>query len=394
MTEDKATDVQAWTRISDAFSIDHPFFENLYYWEGFDLSSNIYLIKSKDGIALIDPGNDYTAFYYLFSQSGIAKTPADIRAVILTHGHSEHALGLFELLRSYPSLRLPENALTVYLHENAPGALKELAGQLGCKLVFLQDGQEITLGEFSLRVIYTPGHTMDSLCYFQEDTKSLFSGDTVLPFAVASPDPVGGGRGDYHLLAMRILRSLGAEHLFPGHGEPVKKEASKVLDGNYAGLIKKAIGLQCPWIEGAQMLIRRGYLDETIFCCEKVLEEDPGNRAALYLKACCLNDMGRFREALDTFRELEKSGASDNPLYFVGYGCALMGQGQYEESLSYFDRALSLAPDLENAMVYKGLALYLLGRVDEAMDIEPFARAFTGHLKEELLKMYGSKDEK
>lgn len=392
--EEQVAEVQAWSRISDAFSIDHPFFKNLYYWEGFDISSNVYLLKTGSGIALIDPGNDYTAFHYLFSRTGLVTAPTDIRYVILTHGHSEHALGLFELLRSYPSLRLPENSLTVYLHDHAPGALKELAGQLGCRLVFLQDGQEIPLGEFTLRAIYTPGHTMDSLCYFHEDTRSLFSGDTVLPFAVASPDPVGGGRGDYHLLAMRILRGLGVEHLFPGHGEPVKNEAAKVLDGNYAGLIKKAIGLQCPWIEGAQMLLRKGYLDETIFCCEKVLEEDPGNRAALYLKACCLNDLGRFEEALSVFKEIEKSGASDNPLYFVGYGCALMGRGQYEESLAYFDKALSLAPGLENALIYKGLALYLSGRVDEAMDIEAFARAFTGHLKEELLKTYGSKDEK
>ncbi len=382
-----------WTRVSNIMKSSHPFFQRLFYWEGFDLSSNIYLFQTSEGVALIDPGNDYTAFYDLFSGNSLNISPSDIKHVLLSHGHSEHALGLFELLRSYPSLRTREHGLTVYLHENAPGALKNLADQLGCNLVFVKDGQEIALGEFAMKVVYTPGHTMDSVCYWHEETGSLFSGDTVLPFAVASPDPVGGGRVDYHLFSMRILRKLGVSHLFPGHGEIIKNEAPKVLEGNYAGLIKKVIGLQCPWIEGAQLLLRKGYLDETVFCCDKVLENDPSNRMALYLKACCLNDMGRFDEALNTFQKIDERGVSDNPLYFMGYGCSLMGMGRYEESLKYFDKALQLAPGLENALVYKGLALYLMGKIDKALDIKAFEKAFTGKLKEELLKTYGGQDQ-
>ncbi len=233
---------------------------------------------------------------------------------------------------------------------------------------------------------------MDSVCYIHEETKSLFSGDTVLPFAVASPDPIAGGRIDFHMFSMRILRESGIENLFPGHGEIIKGDASKVLDGNYAGLIKKVIGLQCPWIEGAQFLLQKGYLQETVFCCEKVLEDDPKNKAALYLKACCLNDMGRFEDALAAFKEIDEKGVSNNPLYYVGYGCSLMGLGRYKESLKYFDRAIKIAPDLENAWVYKGLALYLQGDIDKAFDIKEFERAFTGKLKEELLKTYGEKE--
>jgi len=379
-----------WVRLSEKLSNNHPFFTNLFFWEGFDISCNIYLLSTPEENLIIDPGNDYTAFYDLFSPNSEIVPHKKIKKVLLTHGHSEHVLGLFELLRSYPSLRCGDERIEVYLHESAPETLKDLAGQLGCKLNFVQNGDVISVGEFSLSVIHTPGHTMDSLCFLHKETGSLFSGDTVLPFAVASPDPIAGGRIDYHLFSMRILRRLGIQNLMPGHGDIVVGQAEAVLDGNYAGLIKKIVGLQCPWMEASQTLMQKGYMEEAIFCCDRVLQEDPKHPTALYFKACCLNDTSRFQEALDTLEYLKSinSQMNNNPLYLIAYGCALMGIGQYSEAVVRFDGAHRLAPSLENALIYKGLALYLNGQVDEAMDIEPFKNAFVGQIKEELLKQY------
>ncbi|MCX7822780.1 MAG: MBL fold metallo-hydrolase [Syntrophobacterales bacterium] len=378
-----------WARLSERLSNNHPFFENLFLWDGFDISCNIYLLTTREGALIIDPGNDYTAYYELFRQSSIIRL-WDIKKILLTHGHSEHSLGLFELLRSYPSIRTGEKSVEVYLHESAPETLKNLASQLGCQLNFVQNDDVITLGEFSLMVLHTPGHTMDSLCFWHEGTKSLFSGDTVIPFAVASPDPVAGGRIDFHLFSMRNLRKRDIRHLLPGHGDVISEGVNLVLEGNYAGLIKKVVGLQCPWMEASQFLLQKGYLEEALFCCEKVLQEDSKNPTALYFKACCLNDMGLFKEALDTLNTLgsAENRMSENPLYLIAYGCALMGNGQYEKAIAKFDRACSIAPSIDNAMVYKGLALYLNGQIDEAMEIEAFRKAFVGQLKEELLKQY------
>lgn len=383
-----------WVRLSERLSSNHPFFENLFVWDGFDISSNIYLLKTLEGALIIDPGNDYTAFYQLFHQDSIVSL-GEIKKVLLTHGHSEHVLGLFELLRSYPSMRSIDQRIEVYLYETSPEALKTLAEQLGCKLRFVKNGDVISMGDVNLNVIHTPGHTMDSLCFWHDETKSLFSGDTVMPFAVASPDPVAGGRVDFHLFSMRILRKLGVKHLLPGHGEIVSQDAHLVLNGTYAGLIKKMVGLQCPWIEACQTFIQKGYLEEAAFCCDKVLEEDPNNPTALYFKACCLNDMSLFDEALHTLDMLGslEGKMHQNPLYLLAYGCALMGKGDYEKALQKFDQAYNIAPSIQNIPVYKGLALYLSGRVDEATEIEAFKNAFVGHLKEELLKQYQNKSE-
>ncbi len=377
-----------WILVSEVFETENPFFKSLYLWEGFDLSSNVYLIRTEKESAIIDPGNDYTAFYDLFFRSKLVKL-TDIRKFLFTHGHSEHVVGFFELLRGYPSLRQQSGELQVYIHEASPEAFKELTSKLQCPINFIKDGDIINIGDFSLSVIHTPGHTMDSVCYWHEETKSLFSGDTALPYAVSSPDPVGGGRIDFYLFSMRILRSKGVRNLFPGHGDIIKDNGNLVINGNYGGLIKRVVGLQCPWLEATETLMKKGYLEEAIFCCDKVLEEDPKNISALYIKVCCLNDLAKFEESLkviDIIEDIGNSTITNNPLFLIAKGYTLVGLGNYEKATYILDEALKMAPNLQNAAIYKGLALYLGGRVEEAMTIDAFREAFTSHFKEELLK--------
>jgi tetratricopeptide (TPR) repeat protein len=70
-----------------------------------------------------------------------------------------------------------------------------------------------------------------------------------------------------------------------------------------------------------------------------------------------------------------------------------MGLGQHAESLHYFEGALKVRPDIRDALVYKGMALYLSGRPEEAMDIEAFRTEFVGRFKDELRKKAGPSKE-
>lgn len=82
--------------------------------------SNIYLIQG-DYLTLVDTGNDYTAYMQLFREGF---NPAHRQKIVLTHGHRDHSMGIFELLR-YPSVK--ENPeLEVSLHKEGPAELKEL----------------------------------------------------------------------------------------------------------------------------------------------------------------------------------------------------------------------------------------------------------------------------
>ncbi len=367
-----------WKRASEYLKIENPFFENLLFVEEYDISSNVYVITG-DYLTIIDPGNDYTAYIELFKRG---YNPKDVRKIVITHGHAEHIAGIYEFVRSYPYL-IYEGLLTVYLHEDGPEELKYTLKDMKCKYHFVKPSEKLDLSGFELEVIYTPGHTLDSICLYHAPSKSIFTGDTVLPYAVASPDPMGGGRIDYHLFSLKILMNMDIEHLFPGHGTPVAYEAKKVFEGTYAGIIKRIVGLETPWVEGAKFLASKGYLEECIFCCEKDLKENPGNLVALSLKASCLSDLGRYEEAIEVF-DIILSKMPKSTFALIGKGYALMGLERYDEAIKMFDEALKVERRATIASLYKGMALYLSGNKEEAFKIPEFKEEFIEKFKKEL----------
>ncbi|MGC5034160.1 MBL fold metallo-hydrolase [Streptomyces sp. DT190] len=137
-----------------------------------------------------------------------------IALTLLTHGHPDHAAGaaLFAELTGTrvraldPALRLGDEGLAA--------------------------GDVITTGGLELRVVPTPGHTSDSLCFHIPADRAVLTGDTVLgrgTTVVAHPD---GRLGDY-LDSLRRLRSLtvddGVHTVLPGHG-PVLEDAQGVVE--------------------------------------------------------------------------------------------------------------------------------------------------------------------
>lgn len=137
-----------------------------------------------------------------------------VAATLLTHGHADHAEGAARFAAlSGSGIRALDPALRL--------------GSEG-----LADGDVLEVGGLELRVVGTPGHTSDSLCFALPAEGSLLTGDTVLgrgTTVVAHPD---GRLGDY-LASLRRLRSLAeareAQTILPGHG-PVLDDALAAVD--------------------------------------------------------------------------------------------------------------------------------------------------------------------
>ncbi|MBF8259768.1 MAG: beta-lactamase domain protein, partial [Actinobacteria bacterium] len=212
----------------------------------------------------------------------------------------------------------------------------------------------------------------------------------VLPHAMSEPDEKAGGKLDHYLFGVRALLKKDIDNVLPGHGFPVVSSGRKVIEETYESLMMKVIevnaGGKIPWIEGATALAQRGCLEEAAYCCAKDLVLDPENTKALQLKASCLNDLGRFHEALETLNTLEglHLREKDDLFPLIGRGYALMGLCRYSESVGFFDEALKVKPGVKDALIYKGMALYLAGNYDEAMEIDLFRTEFMGRFKEEL----------
>ena len=137
-----------------------------------------------------------------------------IALTLLTHGHEDHAEGAARFaeltgtrVRALdPALRLGDEGLAA--------------------------GDVITTGGLELRVVPTPGHTSDSLCFHLPADRAVLTGDTILgrgTTMVAHPD---GRLGDY-LDSLRRLRSLtvddGVHTVLPGHG-PVLEDAQGAVE--------------------------------------------------------------------------------------------------------------------------------------------------------------------
>jgi glyoxylase-like metal-dependent hydrolase (beta-lactamase superfamily II) len=379
-----------WLPLSGLLNTSDPFFEKVLFLPGYEYSSNIYVVAGKD-LSIVDPGNDYTAFIELFARG---HRPADVKKIVLTHGHRDHAMGVFDLLRSYPTL-MENGGFELILHEASPQEIKDMVSKSGCRITEVRGGETLEIGGLDWEVIHTPGHTIDGICLYHSSSKTVFSGDTVLPHAMVEPDEHAGGRLDHYLFGVRALLGKDIENVLPGHGFPVVSSGRKVIEETYEGLMMKFIGVDAkaktPWIEGATALAQRGCLEEAVYCCAKALVLDPENRRALRLQSSCLSDLGRFHEALVTLDKLEKAHVQEKGDLFapMGRGYALMGLGRYRESVGFFDEALRVCPGAKDASVYKGMALYLAGNYDEAMEIDHFKAEFMGRFKEELQRNKG-----
>lgn len=371
-----------WLTLAEVFNSSDPFFEKFYYLLGYDYSSNIYVIKG-DYLTIVDPGNDYTGFMDLFK---LDCRPEDIKKIVLTHGHRDHSMGAFELLRAYPDLA-ESGGFELILHPESPAELKEIVKKFGCRVTEVKGGETLELSGQEWEVIYTPGHTIDGLSFYHAPTQTAFTGDMAIPHAMAEPDANAGGRMDHYLFGIKSLLKKDIANLLPGHGLPVASIGYRVVEQTYESLMLKIIGVekQIPWLDGAKALVAKGLLDEAVFCCDRELTRQPNNLTAMQLKAYCLTDMGRCEESIALLdRVLTREG--DNIFALTARGHALLGLGRYPDSFEYFDRALKIDPDFQDAQIYKGMGLYLAGRYDEAMDIDTFRIAFSQQMREEILK--------
>ncbi|MFH9575975.1 MBL fold metallo-hydrolase [Streptomyces sp. NPDC017454] len=177
--------------------------------------TNTWILAEPDSdlAVVVDPGPlDDTHLRHVVDTA--ERAGKRVALTLLTHGHPDHAEGaarFAELTRTNvraldPALRLGDEGLAA--------------------------GDVIGVGGLELRVVPTPGHTADSLCFHLPADRAVLTGDTVLgrgTTVVAHPD---GRLGDY-LDSLRRLRSLtaddGVRTVLPGHG-PVLEDAQGVVE--------------------------------------------------------------------------------------------------------------------------------------------------------------------
>lgn len=184
------------------------------------MQTNCYIICDDAGqAAVIDPGQNAELLAEL-----LVKEELSPKYILLTHGHFDHIGGIKGLKELFPSLKVAIGAFDAPMLEAAAKsdfvrrycpnskAYDDLSADL-----LLHDGDSVQVGELSLKVIHTPGHTRGGVCYMIEDI--LFTGDTLFSQEVGRCDLEGGSFDDM-LASLRRLAALPGDYtVYPGHAD-------------------------------------------------------------------------------------------------------------------------------------------------------------------------------
>jgi glyoxylase-like metal-dependent hydrolase (beta-lactamase superfamily II) len=156
--------------------------------------NNVYVISSNGVALIVDGAND--AERILAEVDGVK-----VKAIIQTHGHFDHIQALDRLTTE---LNVP-----VFVHPSEARALPVRTEELG-------EGDTIRIGDATLRVLHTPGHTSGSLCFVSEPF--LFSGDTLFPGGPGNTDADPKRFAQVMTSLGRLFALPDETRVCPGHG--------------------------------------------------------------------------------------------------------------------------------------------------------------------------------
>ena len=178
--------------------------------------NNTYLLAGGAGAAtLIDAGvGDPQHLAEL--ETALGGTPLD--AVLVTHGHPDHAAGAPALAAAHPGASFHKLAWP----EEDPGYAVQWR--------WLRDGEILLAGGETLEAIHTPGHSPDHLAFWHPASATIFTGDLVVQGSSVMIHWSRGGDLAQYLASLERLLSLNPRRLLPAHG-PVIDDPRTVLNG-------------------------------------------------------------------------------------------------------------------------------------------------------------------
>ena len=178
---------------------------------------NVFLVLG-DRAALIDSGyfdaqTTQERLDYLMSQPELK-----LAHILITHPHPDHVGGCRAIREA--------TGAEIAIYSEGAAHLKNY-GIAEDRL--LADGETLDIGGAVMRVIHTPGHTSDSVCFHIEESGILFTGDHIVGFGTSVIDTPGGDVRQY-IESLKLLLNLRISLICPGHGPLIREPGRKIRE--------------------------------------------------------------------------------------------------------------------------------------------------------------------
>ncbi len=204
------------------------------------IRNHLYLIVDQDEAILIDAHIGQAAEKVLEKIEEIIELD-NLKTVLLTHGHMDH-IGACPILEEKTNASIAAHIadaqyieepwtqfVTLYQDFNISAQAYQdfitIAGGRGVKVTKpLHDGDTIQIGSMKLELIHTPGHSPGSICIYEPETKTMFTGDVLTPSDWFSTMIGVYQDATKHIQSLKQLSEMDIEVLCPGH-EPIRRGA-------------------------------------------------------------------------------------------------------------------------------------------------------------------------
>lgn len=174
--------------------------------------TNSYLI-GRQQMAVVDPGPlDQAHIDTLLRYIG----ERTLRWIFVTHTHGDHSPGASALAAATGAELIGLPAPCGSGQDPTFVPVREFS-----------DGQRIECGDFTVRLVHTPGHVSNHFCYLLEDEQMLFTGDHILEGTTPVILPPDGSMGQY-LDSLSKVKALNVRSLAPGHGRLMETPGSVI----------------------------------------------------------------------------------------------------------------------------------------------------------------------
>ncbi len=189
---------------------------------GGNLESNGYIIYDREQgeCFVVDPGYHGEKFLKVIEDLGLK-----MKGILLTHHHYDHVGGVDKIREM--------TDCPVSIHRADSDMYKKPAD------VLLEHGDTFQLGKEEIKVIHTPGHTKGSICFYSEQSKIAFTGDTIFNVDLGRTDLSDGSPYEMEHSIRNMINLWSNEiTIYPGHGESCNMKYVRKYNQEFLNIVR------------------------------------------------------------------------------------------------------------------------------------------------------------